>query len=104
MSSNLCPRGKKLFSFVVVADTHINQEENISSSPYQTNKLANARARHVFLDIASMDPQPRFVIHLGDIVNPVPSLPAFAQAANHFKDIIKPVQVDRKSTRLNSSH
>lgn len=93
MSSNLCPRGKKLFSFVVVADTHINQEENISSSPYQTNKLANARARHVFLDIASMDPQPRFVIHLGDIVNPVPSLPAFAQAANHFKDIIKPVQV-----------
>jgi len=90
---HLRPQGKKLFSFVVVADTHINQEEDVSSSPYQTNKLANARARHVFLDIATMDPQPRFVIHLGDIVNPVPSLPTFAQAADHFKDIIKPVRV-----------
>jgi len=90
---HLRPQGKKLFSFVVVADTHINQEEDVSSSPYQTNKLANARARHVFLDIAAMDPQPRFVIHLGDIVNPVPSLPTFAQAADHFKDIIKPVRV-----------
>lgn len=90
---HLQPQGKKLFSFAVVADTHINQEEHISSSPYQTNKLANARARHVFLDIAAMDPQPSFVIHLGDIVNPVPSLPTFDQAVAHFKDIIKPVRV-----------
>lgn len=93
MLSSLRPRGEKLFSFAVVADTHINQDENISSSPYETNRLANARARQVFLDIAAMEPQPRFVIHLGDIVNPVPSLPGFIQAADHFKDIIKPVKV-----------
>ena len=91
--ASLRPKGRKLFSFAVVADTHINQDETLSSSPYETNRLANARARQVFLDIAAMAPQPRFVIHLGDIVNPVPSLPSFAQAADHFKDIIKPVQV-----------
>lgn len=89
---DLTPRGKILFRFVVVADTHVNQEDGISSSPYETNKAANARARHVFLDIAAMDPAPQFVIHLGDIVNPVPSLPTFAPAVENFKEIIQPVK------------
>ncbi|TEA78212.1 metallophosphoesterase [Allopusillimonas ginsengisoli] len=82
-----------LFTFVVVADTHINEGENASSSPFQTNALANARARHVFLDIAAMDPAPKFVIHLGDIVHPVPSLPTFTQAVAHFKAIASAVSV-----------
>jgi len=93
MDFELRPKGKKCFSFVVVADTHINQDEHTSSSPYATNALANARARQVFLEIAAMPEQPQFVIHLGDIVNPVPSLPTFDQAVRHFKDIIKPVKV-----------
>lgn len=93
MDFELRPKGKKRFSFVVVADTHINQDEHTSSSPYVTNTLANARARQVFLEIAAMPEQPKFVIHLGDIVNPVPSLPTFDMAVTHFKDIIKPVKV-----------
>ena len=66
-----------LFTFVVVADTHVNEGEHTSTSPYETNHLANPRARHVFAEIAAMRPAPRFVVHLGDIVHPVPSLPAF---------------------------
>lgn len=76
-----------LFTFVLVADTHVNESDDTSSSPYETNRAANDRARHVFRDIAAMDPQPAFVIHLGDIVHPVPSLPSFAQAVAEFKAI-----------------
>lgn len=93
MNVELRPKGKKRFSFVVVADTHINQDEHASSSPYATNALANARARQVFLEIAAMPEQPKFVIHLGDIVNPVPSLPTFDMAVSCFKEIVEPVKV-----------
>lgn len=76
-----------LFSFVVVADTHVNESDNVSSSPFETNHLANERARFVFEDIAQMEPQPKFVIHLGDIVHPMPALPSFMQAVDQFKQI-----------------
>ena len=76
-----------LFSFAVVADTHVNEAEDTSTSPYATNHLANPRARHVFAEIAAMRPAPRFVVHLGDIVHPVPSLPAFRDAVANFKAI-----------------
>ena len=75
------------FSFAVVADTHVNEAEDTSTSPYATNHLANPRARHVFAEIAAMRPPPRFVVHLGDIVHPVPSLPAFHEAVARFKAI-----------------
>lgn len=83
------PAGSKepLFSFVVVADTHVNESDNVSSSPFETNHLANERARFVFEDIAQMEPQPKFVIHLGDIVHPMPALPTFMQAVDQFKQI-----------------
>lgn len=76
-----------LFTFVVVADTHINEAERMSTSPYETNHLSNPRARHVFTEIAAMHPAPRFVVHLGDIVHPIPSLPEFHEAVAHFKSI-----------------
>ena len=83
--------GAPLFSFVVVADTHINEQDGASASPYLTNRLANDRARHVFQEIAAMDPPPRFVVHLGDIVNPVPSLPTFHDAVTRYREIAQPV-------------
>lgn len=75
------------FSFVVVADTHVNESDDSSSSPFDTNRLANDRARFVFREIAKMEPTPRFVIHLGDIVHPMPALPTFAQAVRQFKSL-----------------
>ena len=85
--NTLAAHGRPRFSFVVVADTHVNEAEHTSTSPYQTNHLANPRARHVFAEIAAMRPAPRFVVHLGDIVHPVPSLPAFHDAVARFKAI-----------------
>ena len=89
MHKKIRPAGSKkpLFSFAVVADTHVNESDHISSSPFETNHLANERARFVFEDIAKMDPPPKFVIHLGDIVHPMPALPTFMQAVEQFKEI-----------------
>ena len=81
------------FSFVVLADTHVNEAEDTSTSPFETNHLANPRARHVFAEIAAMRPPPSFVVHLGDIVHPVPSLPAFHDAVGNFKAIASQLPV-----------
>jgi hypothetical protein len=81
------PRGKRLFSFAVVADTHVNEHEDQSASPFPTNARANGRARYVMAEIGALDPAPEFVVHLGDIVHPMPGLPVFAEAARRFKDI-----------------
>ena len=82
-----------LFTFVVVADTHVNETEEGGSSPFLTNHQANARARYVFCEIAAMQPQPKFVVHLGDIVHPVPALPTFHEAVALFKDIADPLSM-----------
>ena len=84
--------GRRLFQFVVVTDTHVNEREGYSTSPYETNARANARARYVFASIAQLDPQPAFIIHLGDMVHPVPELPTFSAAVEQFKAIAAPIK------------
>jgi len=84
---------ERLYSFVVVADTHINESDNASSSPFETNRLANARARFVFSQIAQLENAPAFVVHLGDIVHPVPGMPGFADAVKQFREIVAPLDV-----------
>jgi len=87
------PAGRRLFSFVVVADTHVNEHEDRSLSPFQTNARANGRARYVMHEIAALDPAPAFVVHLGDMVHPVPSLPTYGEAAARYKAIAEVLQV-----------
>ena len=82
-----------LFSFAVVADTHVNEDEHTSTSPFETNHRANARARYVFAEIAAQDPAPAFVVHLGDLVHPVPSLPSYGAAVERFKAIASCLEV-----------
>lgn len=64
----------------------MNQSEDYSSSPYPCNALANARTRHVIAELNKLKPE--FVVHLGDIINPVPELPTYEDAANHFKTLV----------------
>ena len=49
------PSGEYLYTFVVVADTHTNQAEDESTSPFASHRLANARCRHVLTEIDSLD-------------------------------------------------
>jgi len=87
---NKTPEGDLLFSFVVIADTHMNQKEDYSSSPYPCNVLANARTRRVIAEINRLDAE--LVVHLGGIVNPVPELPTYAHAAGHFKRLVEDLE------------
>lgn len=72
-------RPEPLFSFAVIADTHMRPERGDNSSPWAVNKLANGRARYVVQRVNGLNPD--FVIHLGDIVHPVPVLPTYERAA-----------------------
>ena len=79
---NKRPTGKILFSVALVSDTHVNEKEDFSASPYPANGEANPRARYVFQQINKGNTQ--FCIHLGDMVNPVPELPSYIHAADNF--------------------
>ena len=76
---------KPLFSFAVIADTHTRPEEGDLSSPWQVNALANDRCRYVTAVLKHL--QPAFVIHLGDVVHPVPALPTYGSAAQAALDM-----------------
>ena len=78
--------GKHLVTFAVISDTHVNQEENYSSSSYACNAQANARTRQVVAELNQIDPE--FIIHLGDMVNPVPEAPSYGDAVRHFKALV----------------
>jgi 3',5'-cyclic AMP phosphodiesterase CpdA len=82
--------GNQLFSFAILTDTHMNQAEDYSSSPYPCNALANARTRRVIAELNRG--RPDFVVHLGDVVNPVPELPSYEEAAHHFKTLVGDLQ------------
>ena len=78
-----------LFRFAIISDTHIRPSGE-SSSPWKTNLMTNDRARWAAQKIDGYDPD--FVIHLGDIVHPVPHLPTYGSAssvANQIMDQIR---------------
>lgn len=72
-------REKPLFTFAVITDTHMRPPEGDESSPWEVNNKANGRARYVVERLREASPE--FVIHVGDMVHPVPSLPSYESAA-----------------------
>lgn len=84
--------GDKVFSFVVISDTHVNPDEDDCNSPFPVNKRANRRFRYVVQDInkRSVD----FAVHLGDLLHPVPdSGQPYHQAAEKYRDIVADLEV-----------
>ncbi len=84
-SANPDTLGRRLFSFGVITDTHLNQGEDDCNSPYEVNRLANRRMRHVIRDLNARDLA--FVVNVGDLVHPVPAIPdLYAAAAARFHE------------------
>ncbi len=79
------PEGEVRFTVALVSDTHVNEKEDFSASPYPVNAEANPRARHIFAQINQA--APAFTIHLGDMINPVPELPSYGTAVDNFNRI-----------------
>ena len=78
--------GAHRFTFAVVADSHMNPKDDATSSPWVTNKLANDRTRWVIQSLNRHNPA--FVIHLGDMIHPVPVLPSYGPAADRFHHLM----------------
>ena len=78
-----------LFRFAIISDTHIRPSGE-SSSPWKTNLMTNDRARWVAQKIDSYDPD--LVIHLGDIVHPVPHLPTYGSASSVAIQIMESIR------------
>ena len=74
-----------IFRYAVISDTHIRPSGE-SSSPWKTNLLTNDRARWVAHTINAHNPD--LVIHLGDIVHPVPHLSTYSSASKVAQKIM----------------
>ncbi len=77
--------GDHLFTFAILTDSHVNEAEGKSASPYPSNRKANARLRWVVRELNRL--APAFVVHLGDMANPIPELATYGAAAANFKAI-----------------
>jgi len=79
------PGNVPIFSFAIISDTHIRPSGE-SSSPWKTNLETNDRARWVVKTVDTYSPD--FVVHLGDIVHPVPHLPTYSSASMVANEVI----------------
>ena len=79
-----------LFTFAIISDTHIRPAELDESSPFPVNDLANDRARYAIAAIG--EENPAFVVHLGDMVHPLPHLPTYLDACKEAHDIFAPLR------------
>jgi len=80
------------FQFAVIADSHIRPPSGEAEGGYPSNRHAAARNRHVVDYINRLAPD--FVIHLGDIVHPIPALPNHADAVALARDIYAGLSAD----------
>ena len=71
-------RGAPLFTFAIVGDTHVKPTAGDQSAPWKVNEKATGRARFIAREIARYEPQ--FIVHLGDLVHPIPELETFSEA------------------------
>ncbi|HEY0219132.1 MAG TPA: metallophosphoesterase [Afipia sp.] len=80
-------QAEHLFTFAIISDTHVKPESGDQSAPWKVNELATGRARWISCEIARYNPS--FVIHLGDLVHPVPELPTFDEAVSLTKQVFR---------------
>jgi 3',5'-cyclic AMP phosphodiesterase CpdA len=84
---------RKLFTFGVISDTHLRDPAGDTSSPFPVNARANERAVNAYEQLK--EHAPAFVVHLGDMVHPLPHMsaytPATAAARNLFDSAKVPV-------------
>lgn len=81
------PSGELLYRFVVIADTHVNEADDRAQSFFALNRLANGRAAAAFRAAAAL--KPAFVMHVGDIVHPIPCSPGFEAAVCNYREMEK---------------
>jgi Icc-related predicted phosphoesterase len=84
MQSESKVAGQRLFTFAIIADSHVTEEEASAIGGYDvdTVRLGAARSRYVVQELNRLAPD--FVVHLGDITHPEPGTPAYEDSAERF--------------------
>lgn len=84
MQSESKVAGERLFTFAIIADSHVTEEEASAIGGYDvdTVRLGAARSRYVVQALNRLAPD--FVVHLGDITHPEPGTPAYEDSAGRF--------------------
>ncbi len=84
--------GERLFTFAIVADTHVTEAEATAIGGYDvdTVKLGAARSAYVVGEINRLAPD--FVVHLGDITHPEPGTPAYEDSAGRFHQVYEALE------------
>lgn len=78
------------FTVAILTDTHLRAPGGDQSSPYAVNDHANGRARYA-VEVVRANTR-ALTIHLGDIVHPLPELPAFGPACEEAHRIFAPLK------------
>ena len=73
------------FRFAVIADSHIRLPGTDVEGGYPSNAVATSRNREIVDHLNRLDPA--FVVHLGDIVHPIPALDSHEDAVRLARDI-----------------
>ena len=76
--------------FAIITDTHIRAPGGDLSSPFPVNLKANARAEFAIGMIAAAKPD--FTIHLGDVIHPLPHMPATKEATSEAHRLLAPLK------------
>lgn len=76
----------------IITDTHLRVPEGDQSSPFPVNDRANGRARYAVEIILAHKRD--FTVHLGDVVHPLPELPAFAAACQEAHRTFAPLRAE----------
>lgn len=80
------PLGRRRLRFAVIADTHVNPSDDDNISPFESHRLTNARLRHTVQVLNGFAPD--MVMHVGDIVHPVPEAHTYGAAAAMFHSAV----------------
>jgi len=84
-----------MFIVALITDTHVRPEYDDGQLAYPSDAEFNERNRQAASAIRAMSPD--LVLHLGDVVHPIPSLPAHADAlavaAEIFSELGAPLAV-----------
>ena len=78
-----------LFTFAVVADTHVTEEDATAIDGYDEDTVNLSVARSAYIVRALNRLAPDFVVHLGDITHPRPDSPAYEQSAGGFNAVFE---------------
>ena len=89
-----------LFQYAVITDSHIRLPNATEEGGYASNRLTIERAKYVVGCINSL--QPNFVIHLGDVVHPIPALNNHEAAVKKAREIF--LGIEAKIYALPGNH